>query len=80
MGQLQANFRASFDPPGRRLIAGCDDSLKRSVTADIMARAREMVLVMGREDNSPVRVRCGKRPAGVTRPVARRGRVTFGAA
>jgi hypothetical protein len=48
--------------------------------ADIMARAREMVLVMGREDNSPVRVRCGKRPAGVTRPVARRGRVTFGAA
>jgi len=28
-----------------------------------MARAREIILVMGREDNSPARVRCGERPA-----------------
>ena len=55
--------RRITDPSGRRLIAGCDDSVKRSLTADIMARAREIVLVMGREDNSPVRVRCDERPA-----------------
>ncbi len=50
--------RRNHRSPGRRLIAGRNDSVKRSLTADIMARAREIVFVMGREDNSPLRVRC----------------------
>src|SRR6476659_913577 len=54
--------RRNHRSPGRRLIAGYDDSVKRSLTAGIMARAREIVLVMGREDNSPMRMRCGEIP------------------
>src|SRR5712691_5607332 len=55
------------DPPGKRIIAGFDEIVRRSLTADIMARAREIVLVMGREDNSPVRVRCGGARVGQLR-------------
>jgi len=48
---------------GARLHRGCNDSVtQRSVTADLMARAREIVLMMGRRTIAPCALRCGERP------------------